>query len=127
MNKYLWSFALSAVVLAGCGKKEEPPAPVAAPAPAASAPAAVAVNSEEKILNIYNWPDYVPEGMTTVLCLVIGYPFAYFIARSRASIRPILLMMVMLPFWTSFLLRVYAWKGILADQGVINRLLMGVG
>ncbi len=63
MNKYLWSFALSAVVLAGCGKKEEPPAPVAAPAPAASAPAAVAVNSEEKILNIYNWPDYVPEGM----------------------------------------------------------------
>lgn len=65
--------------------------------------------------------------LTTVLCLVIGYPFAYFIARSRASIRPILLMMVMLPFWTSFLLRVYAWKGILADQGVINRLLMGVG
>lgn len=63
MNKYLWSFALSAVVLAGCGKKEEPPAPVVAPAPAASAPAAVAVNSEEKILNIYNWPDYVPEGM----------------------------------------------------------------
>jgi putrescine transport system substrate-binding protein len=63
MNKYLWSFAVSAVVLAACGKKEEPPAPVAAPAPAVSAPAAVAVNSEEKVLNIYNWPDYVPEGM----------------------------------------------------------------
>ncbi len=64
---------------------------------------------------------------TAVLCLGIGYPFAYFIARSPASIRPALLLMVMLPFWTSFLLRVYAWKGILADQGVLNRLLMTLG
>jgi len=64
---------------------------------------------------------------TAVLCLVIGYPFAYFIARSEPSLRPALLMMVMLPFWTSFLLRVYAWKGILADQGVLNRLLMALG
>jgi putrescine transport system substrate-binding protein len=63
MKKYLWSFALSAVFLAACGKKEEPPAVAATPAPAASAPAAVAVNAEEKVLNIYNWPDYVPEGM----------------------------------------------------------------
>ena len=65
--------------------------------------------------------------LTALLCLVIGYPFAYFIARSPASVRPALLMMVMLPFWTSFLLRVYAWKGILADQGVVNKLLMWVG
>jgi putrescine transport system permease protein len=64
---------------------------------------------------------------TAVLCLVLGYPFAYFIARSPASIRPALLMMVMLPFWTSFLLRVYAWKGILADQGVVNQVFMAVG
>lgn len=64
MKKYLWSFALSALVLAACGKKEEPPAPVAAPAVVVSAPAAVAQNTEEKVLNIYNWPDYVPEGMT---------------------------------------------------------------
>jgi putrescine transport system permease protein len=64
---------------------------------------------------------------TAVLCLGIGYPFAYFIARSKPSVRPALLMMVMLPFWTSFLLRVYAWKGILADQGVINQLLMALG
>jgi len=64
MKKYLWSFALSAVVLTGCGKKEEPPAPVAVPAPVASAPAPVAENTEEKVLNIYNWPDYIPEGMT---------------------------------------------------------------
>ncbi len=64
---------------------------------------------------------------TAVLCLLIGYPFAYFIARSSPGVRPALLMMVMLPFWTSFLLRVYAWKGILADQGVVNQFLMAVG
>jgi putrescine transport system permease protein len=65
--------------------------------------------------------------LTTLLCLLIGYPFAYFIARARPSVRPALLMLVMLPFWTSFLLRVYAWKGILADQGVLNNLLMALG
>ena len=65
--------------------------------------------------------------VTALLCLVLGYPFAYFIARAPESVRPALLLMVMLPFWTSFLLRVYAWKGLLADQGVINRFLMSVG
>ena len=64
---------------------------------------------------------------TALLCLLFGYPFAYFIARSSPGLRPALLMMVMLPFWTSFLLRVYAWKGILADQGVINQALMALG
>jgi putrescine transport system permease protein len=65
--------------------------------------------------------------LTALLCLLVGYPFAYFIARARPSVRPALLMMVMLPFWTSFLLRVYAWKGILGDQGLLNQLLMGLG
>lgn len=64
---------------------------------------------------------------TATLCLLIGYPFAYFIARSSPAVRPALLMMVMLPFWTSFLLRVYAWKGILGDQGVLNQLLLALG
>jgi putrescine transport system permease protein len=64
---------------------------------------------------------------TTVLCLFIGYPFAYFIARAKPGAQVPLLMLVMLPFWTSFLLRVYAWKGILADQGVLNNLLMWLG
>ena len=64
---------------------------------------------------------------TTLFCLLIGYPFAYFIARTKPSFRPALLMLVMLPFWTSFLLRVYAWKGILADQGVLNNALMALG
>lgn len=65
--------------------------------------------------------------LTTVFCLVLGYPFAYFMARASAHIRPVLLMMVMLPFWTSFLLRIYAWKGILADQGVVNNVLVSLG
>lgn len=64
---------------------------------------------------------------TTVFCLILGYPFAYFLARAPAHVRPVLLMLVMLPFWTSFLLRVYAWKGILADQGILNSLLLSLG
>jgi putrescine transport system permease protein len=64
---------------------------------------------------------------TTVLCLFLGYPFAYFLARSAPHLRPLLLLLVMLPFWTSFLLRVYAWKGLLADQGVINNILIFLG
>jgi putrescine transport system permease protein len=55
--------------------------------------------------------------VTTVLCLALGYPFAYFMARARATLQPALLMLVMLPFWTSFLLRVYAWKGLLTEHG----------
>jgi len=55
--------------------------------------------------------------VTTALCLAIGYPFAYFMARARATVQPALLMLVMLPFWTSFLLRVYAWKGLLTEHG----------
>ncbi len=65
--------------------------------------------------------------ITTLICLFIGYPFAYFMARSPAAWRPALLMMVMLPFWTSLLLRVFAWKGLLANNGVINDILLGLG
>jgi putrescine transport system permease protein len=55
--------------------------------------------------------------VTTALCLFIGYPFAYFMARAKPTVQPALLMLVMLPFWTSFLLRVYAWKGLLSENG----------
>ena len=65
--------------------------------------------------------------ITTALCLFIGYPFAYFMARARPAIRPVLLMLVMMPFWTSFLLRIYAWKGILANNGILNNFLIGIG
>lgn len=61
--------------------------------------------------------------ITTVLCLAIGYPFAYFMARAKATLQPALLMLVMLPFWTSFLLRVYAWKGLLGENGWIANLI----
>ena len=65
--------------------------------------------------------------VSTVLCLLIGYPMAYSIARSNPTTKNILLMLVILPFWTSFLLRVYAWMGLLADQGTINSLLIWLG
>jgi putrescine transport system permease protein len=64
---------------------------------------------------------------TTLLCLAIGYPFAYFMARSRTSVQPALLMLVMLPFWTSFLLRVYAWKGLLSENGWVADVIVGSG
>jgi putrescine transport system permease protein len=62
--------------------------------------------------------------ITTLCCLFIGYPFAYFMARAKASLQPTLLMLVMLPFWTSFLLRVYAWKGLLDEGGWVADLLI---
>jgi putrescine transport system permease protein len=65
--------------------------------------------------------------VTTLVCLLIGYPFSYFMARAKASLQPMLLMMVMLPFWTSFLLRVYAWKGLLGENGWVSNLLSGTG
>ncbi|NGZ86834.1 ABC transporter permease subunit [Duganella aceris] len=65
--------------------------------------------------------------VTAALCLIIGYPFAYFMARAKPTMRPVLLMLVMMPFWTSFLLRIYAWKGILANHGILNSFLIGVG
>jgi putrescine transport system permease protein len=64
--------------------------------------------------------------VTTLTCLVIGYPFAYLMARAKETVRPILLMLVMLPFWTSFLLRIYAWKGILANDGLLNHFLLAL-
>ena len=64
---------------------------------------------------------------TTVLCLAIGYPFAYFMARARTTVQPALLMLVMLPFWTSFLLRVYAWKGLLSEGGWVEQFIVGSG
>lgn len=64
---------------------------------------------------------------STVFALLVGYPMAYFIARSSGQWRNILLMLVIMPFWTSFLLRVYAWIGILKGNGYINNLLMSIG
>jgi putrescine transport system permease protein len=65
--------------------------------------------------------------ISTVLCLLIGYPMAYAIVRSPSTTRFVLLMLIILPFWSSFLLRVYAWMGLLADQGTINNILIWLG
>ncbi len=65
--------------------------------------------------------------LSTLLCLLMGYPLAYCIARSNPDTRNLLMMGVMLPFWTSFLIRVYAWIGILKDDGLLNHALMAIG
>lgn len=65
--------------------------------------------------------------ISTVGCFLIGYPMAYAIARSKPSTRNLLLMLIILPFWTSFLLRVYAWVGLLKTNGVINNSLLAMG
>ncbi|MCO6048426.1 ABC transporter permease subunit [Mesorhizobium sp. RP14(2022)] len=65
--------------------------------------------------------------ISTVLTLLVGYPIAYGMARAPQSLRPVLLMLVILPFWTSFLIRVYAWIGILKPEGLLNQLLLSIG
>jgi putrescine transport system permease protein len=65
--------------------------------------------------------------ISTCFCLLIGYPIAYGIARSPQPTRNILLLMVVVPFWISFLLRVYAWMGILKTKGLLNGLLLWAG
>jgi putrescine transport system permease protein len=63
----------------------------------------------------------------TLLTLLVGYPMAYAMARAHPSWRPTLLMLVILPFWTSFLIRVYSWIGILSNEGYLNQFLLGLG
>jgi spermidine/putrescine transport system permease protein len=65
--------------------------------------------------------------ITTVLCLAIGYPVAYLIGRADMRWRNLLLMGVMVPFWTSFLIRTYAWVTILKSEGLLNSLLLQMG
>lgn len=65
--------------------------------------------------------------VTTVLCLLIGYPFAFVISRFRASIKPYLIFLVIVPFWTNSLVRTYAMKLLLATNGLVNQTLLGLG
>ncbi len=65
--------------------------------------------------------------ISTILTLIIGFPIAYGMAKAPDRWRPLLLMLVILPFWTSFLIRVYAWIGILKNEGLLNSLLMWAG
>jgi putrescine transport system permease protein len=65
--------------------------------------------------------------LSTLILTIIGLPIAYGMARSPLSWRPLLLILVILPFWTSFLIRVYAWMGILSREGLLNQLFVGIG
>jgi putrescine transport system permease protein len=65
--------------------------------------------------------------ISTVLTLLVGYPIAYGMARAPKAWQPTLVMLVILPFWTSFLIRVYAWIGILKKEGLLNQLLLSTG
>ncbi len=65
--------------------------------------------------------------IATLITLLVGYPIAYGMAQSSDEWRPTLMMLVILPFWTSFLIRVYAWMGILSNEGFLNQALMGIG
>jgi putrescine transport system permease protein len=62
--------------------------------------------------------------VSTCFTLLIGFPLAYGMARAPERLRPTLLMLVILPFWTSFLIRVYAWIGILKQEGLLNQFLL---
>jgi putrescine transport system permease protein len=64
---------------------------------------------------------------STLICLALGYPMAYAIARAPRSTQSVLLLIIMLPFWTSFLLRVYALEGIIRDNGLLNTVLLHLG
>jgi spermidine/putrescine transport system permease protein len=65
--------------------------------------------------------------LTTVICVAIGYPVAWFIARQSERVRTLLILLVMIPFWTSFLIRTYAWIAILKSEGLLNGLLLSFG
>lgn len=73
------------------------------------------------------WISCILAFFTTALCLVLGYPFAYIIARSPARYRNILMLLIIVPFWTNSLIRTYAWIVLLRTEGVINTLLMQLG
>jgi putrescine transport system permease protein len=73
------------------------------------------------------WGSLANAGAATVLCLLLGYPIAYAITRASGMSRHVLLFLIILPFWTSFLIRVYAWIAILQPTGLLNRLLLALG
>jgi putrescine transport system permease protein len=82
-----------------------------------------AMFSEPPYIDAYLYSLWIA-GLTTLACLLIGYPACYLIARSDPAWRNLLMMAVLLPFWTSYLIRVYAWIGLLKNQGLINGFLL---
>ena len=65
--------------------------------------------------------------LTTVICLVVGYPFAYVIANSSEKVKPFLVLLLMLPFWINSMIRIYGWNTILRSAGIVNNVLLSLG
>jgi len=82
---------------------------------------------EDKLYAVTYLSSVKVAAISTLLCLLLGYPMAYFIARASGAQRNVLLLLVILPFWISFLLRVYAWMGILGNHGIANNFLLWLG
>jgi putrescine transport system permease protein len=82
---------------------------------------------EDSLYILAYWSSIKVAFFSTLGALLVAYPMAYYIARAPERQRNILLMLVILPFWTSFLLRVYAWIGILKGNGIVNNILMSLG
>lgn len=81
----------------------------------------------DPLYGVILWRSLVMAGISTGLCLLLAFPVALFIARAPARWKPIYLYLVILPFWTSFLVRTYAWMFLLRDSGLINSLLISMG
>jgi spermidine/putrescine transport system permease protein len=73
------------------------------------------------------WTSLQMAALTTAICLVVGYPVAYFLARSGSRWRGLLLFLLLVPFWTNFLIRIYAWMLLLRTEGLVNRTMVAIG
>lgn len=81
----------------------------------------------DPLYGVILWRSLVMAGISTALCLLLAFPVALFIARAPARWKPLYLYLVILPFWTSFLVRTYAWMFLLRDSGLINSVLLAMG
>lgn len=73
------------------------------------------------------WNSLYMSGIATIICLIVGYPFAFMIAKIKPKFRPLLLFLVVLPFWTNSLIRIYGMKIFLGVKGILNKTLMSLG
>ncbi|MCI7480719.1 spermidine/putrescine ABC transporter permease PotB [[Pasteurella] aerogenes] len=73
------------------------------------------------------WNSLYMSGIATIICLIVGYPFAFMIAKIKPKFRPLLLFLVVLPFWTNSLIRIYGMKIFLGVKGILNNTLMSLG
>ena len=70
---------------------------------------------------------FIQAGATTVICLVLGVPFGWYMATRRPAFRRLLVLAVTIPFWTNLLIRIYCWELLLRDQGLVNHVLLALG